>query len=122
MIYTIQEIRNRVTPVAEKYDIKAVFLFGSYARATATEKSDIDLLVDTSGTALRSLLSLGALYNDFEAALEKKIDLITIRALEQQAQMPSEAAFREAVMKERVPLYVGDCTPFSAALPTHCIE
>lgn len=122
MIYTIQEIRNRVTPVAEKYDIKAVFLFGSYARGTATEKSDIDLLVDTSGTALRSLLSLGALYNDFEAALEKKIDLITIRALEQQAQMPSEAAFREAVMKERVPLYVGDCTPFSAALPTHCIE
>ena len=58
-----------------------------------------------SGTALRSLLSLGALYNDLEAVLEKKIDLITIRSLEQRTQMPSEAAFREAVMKERVRLY-----------------
>ena len=92
-------------PVAQKYGIKAVFLFGSYAKGTATEDSDIDLLIDTSGTALRSLLSLGALYNDLEAVLEKKIDLITIRSLEQRTQMPSEAAFREAVMKERVQLY-----------------
>ena len=105
MIYTVQEIQSHVMPVAQKYGIKAVFLFGSYAKGTATEDSDIDLLIDTSGTALRSLLSLGALYNDLEAVLEKKIDLITIRSLEQRTQMPSEAAFREAVMKERVRLY-----------------
>ena len=105
MIYTVQEIQSSVMPVAQKYGIKAVFLFGSYAKGTATEDSDIDLLIDTSGTALRSLLSLGALYNDLEAVLEKKIDLITIRSLEQRTQMPSEAAFREAVMKERVRLY-----------------
>lgn len=105
MIYTVQEIQSRVMPVTKKYGIKAVFLFGSYAKGTATEDSDIDLLIDTSGTALRSLLSLGALYNDLEAVLEKKIDLITIRSLEQRTQMPSEAAFREAVMKERVRLY-----------------
>ena len=98
MIYTVQEIQSRVMPVAKKYGIKAVFLFGSYAKGTATEDSDIDLLIDTSGTALRSLLSLGALYNDLEAVLEKKIDLITIRSLEQRTQMPSEAAFREAVI------------------------
>lgn len=72
MIYTVQEIQSRVMPVAKKYGIKAVFLFGSYAKGTATEDSDIDLLIDTSGTALRSLLSLGALYNDLEAVLEKK--------------------------------------------------
>lgn len=105
MIYTVQEIQSRVMPVVKKYGIKAVFLFGSYAKGTATEDSDIDLLIDTSDTALRSLLSLGALYNDLEAVLEKKIDLITIRSLEQRTQMPSEAAFREAVMKERVRLY-----------------
>lgn len=116
MIYTVREIQNRVAPVAEKYGIKAVFLFGSYAKGTATEKSDIDLLVDTSGTALRSLLALGAFYNDLEAALGKKIDLITIRALEQQAQMPSEAAFRETVMKERIPLYAG------VHVPLRCID
>ncbi len=34
--YTIEEIRRRVTPVAEKYRLAAVWLFGSYARGEAT--------------------------------------------------------------------------------------
>ena len=58
MIYSIYEIQQRIAPVAKQYGVKAVFLFGSYARGEAREDSDIDLLVDTSGTNLRSLLSL----------------------------------------------------------------
>ena len=105
MIYSICEIQQRIAPVAKRYGVKAVFLFGSYARGEAREDSDIDLLVDTSGTNLRSLLSLGALYCDLEAALQKPIDLITVSALEQRAQMPSEEMFRETVMKERLNVY-----------------
>ena len=103
MIYSIYEIQQRIAPVAKQYGVKAVFLFGSYARGEAREDSDIDLLVDTSGTNLRSLLSLGALYCDLEAALP--IDLITVSALEQRAQMPSEEMFRETVMKEKLNVY-----------------
>lgn len=105
MIYSIQEIQQRIAPVAKKYDVKAVFLFGSYARGEAREDSDIDLLVDTSGTELKSLLSLGALYCDLETALEKPIDLITVNALEQRAQMPGEELFRETVIRERMTIY-----------------
>lgn len=105
MIYSIYEIQQRIAPVAKQYGVKAVFLFGSYARGEAREDSDIDLLVDTSGTNLRSLLSLGALYCDLEAALQKPIDLITVSALEQRAQMPSEEMFRETVMKEKLNVY-----------------
>ena len=104
MIYSIYEIQQRIAPVAKQYGVKAVFLFGSYARGEAREDSDI-VLVDTSGTNLRSLLSLGALYCDLEAALQKPIDLITVSALEQRAQMPSEEMFRETVMKERLNVY-----------------
>ena len=50
MIYSIYEIQQRIAPVAKQYGVKAVFLFGSYARGEAREDSDIDLLVDTSGT------------------------------------------------------------------------
>ena len=60
MIYTQDQIRQMIAPIAEKYHLKAVFLFGSYARGDATESSDVDLLVDTAGTSLKSLLSLGA--------------------------------------------------------------
>ena len=105
MVYSIDEIRRIVTPIAEKHKIPAVYLFGSYARGTATADSDIDLLVDTTGTALKSLLSLGALYNDFEAALGKQIDLITVSSLQQKAQMPSQEQFRNAVWNEKVSLY-----------------
>lgn len=54
MIYTQDQIRQMIAPIAEKYHLKAVFLFGSYARGDATESSDVDLLVDTTGTSLRA--------------------------------------------------------------------
>ena len=47
MIYTAGEIRRRITPVAVRYRLKAVYLFGSYVRGEATDESDIDLLIDT---------------------------------------------------------------------------
>ena len=105
MIYTIDEIRQIVTPIAEKYCLPAIYLFGSYARGTANEYSDVDLLVDTTGTQLRSLLALGALYNDLEEALGKRIDLITMSSLRQRVQMSSEETFRDTVWKEKVSLY-----------------
>ena len=41
MIYTIDEISSRIRPVAEKYHLKAVYLFGSYARGEARDDSDV---------------------------------------------------------------------------------
>ena len=35
MIYSIYEIQQRIAPVAKQYGVKAVFLFGSYARGEA---------------------------------------------------------------------------------------
>lgn len=43
MVYSIEEIKRRVTPIAEKYKIPAIYLFGSYARGTVSSNSDIDL-------------------------------------------------------------------------------
>ena len=105
MIYTIEEIRRIITPIAKKYRLPAVYLFGSYARGDATETSDLDFLVDTTGTELKSLLTLGALYTELEEAFQKPIYLITLYSLTQRAQMPSEEAFRDTVWKERVNLY-----------------
>ena len=104
-VYTVDEIADIVGPIAAEYGAERVWLFGSYARGEATEGSDIDLLIDTAGTTLKSLFALGALYCDLEEALQKPIDLITVNALEQRAQMPSEQNFREAVEKERVSIY-----------------
>lgn len=63
MIYTIEEIRRRITPIAEKYDLRAVYVFGSYARNEATENSDIDVLIDTKDSKVKGWI-IGGLYND----------------------------------------------------------
>lgn len=105
MVYTIDEIKARITPVAEKYGIPAVYLFGSYARGTATEESDVDLLVDTAGTKLTNLFALGGLYCDLEDALGKEIDLVTVDTLEQPARMPSDLLFRNNVRKDMMSIY-----------------
>ena len=104
MVYTMDEIRSRVMPIILKYNIPAMYLFGSYARDEATENSDLDFLVDTTGTNLNSLLSLGALYCDLEGAFDKRIDLITVQSIFQPSEMPSDLDFRDSVLRERVQL------------------
>lgn len=104
MIYTIEEIKCRIAPVIEKYRIPAMYLFGSYARGEATEESDIDLLVDTAGTELTSLLRLGALYCDLEEVFNKRIDLITVQSLNQRSTMESDHDFKDTVLQEMLPL------------------
>jgi predicted nucleotidyltransferase len=103
--YTIEEITRRVAPVAQKYGLAAVYLFGSYARGDATADSDVDLLVDISGTEIDSLLKLGGLYCDLEDALETSIDLVTLDSMDEPTDRRSQLHFREAVKRERKMIY-----------------
>lgn len=105
MVYTIDEIKERITPVAKKYGIPAVYLFGSYARGTATEESDVDLLVDMTGVKLTGMFAFGGVYADFEEALEKELDMVTLGTLTQAPRMPSDLLFRENVRKDMMKIY-----------------
>ena len=104
MVYTIEEIKHLVAPIIRKYNIPAMFLFGSYARGEADDNSYLDFLVDTSGTALTSLIKLGALYCDLEELFGKLIDLLTVSSIMQEAMMPSDVEFKKAVIEELIQL------------------
>ncbi len=43
---TVSEIRQAVAPLAKKYQLIKVDLFGSYASGRATEASDADFVVE----------------------------------------------------------------------------
>lgn len=45
-IYSIDEIKKIISPIASRYGVERVFLFGSYARGEATEESDLDFRID----------------------------------------------------------------------------
>jgi uncharacterized protein len=75
----IQELisskREQVLALAEKYGASQVRIFGSVARGTADEKSDIDFLVDLAPG--RSLLDLGGLLYELQILLGRDVDVIT---------------------------------------------
>jgi predicted nucleotidyltransferase len=93
--HTIEEIRRKITPIAEQYGVKRVYLFGSYARGDAKAKSDIDFRID--GGKIRSLFELAEIYYDIEKSLKAKIDLVTTCSLEEN--------FLSKIEKEEVLLY-----------------
>lgn len=78
-VYTIDEIKNIIAPIAKSYGVQKVFLFGSYARGEATASSDLDFCIDAP--SIRDLFMLGGLYADLEDAFSKKLDLITVGSL-----------------------------------------
>ena len=44
-VFTIADIKALVKPIAEKYNVDEIYLFGSYARNEADQNSDLDFLV-----------------------------------------------------------------------------
>jgi addiction module RelB/DinJ family antitoxin len=73
-ILTREKICEAVRDVALKYQIEQVYLFGSYARGDATEKSDCDFRI--VGGNIRSLFDLGGLYDDLNVALGREVDIV----------------------------------------------
>lgn len=52
MVYTINQIKDKIYPVAKKYDLSKVYLFGSYSRGEADEKSDVDIALELEDDSL----------------------------------------------------------------------
>lgn len=105
-VYKIEEIAERVRPIAERYGISKVYLFGSYARGEATEESDVDLLVDAEN--VRGLFALGGVYTDLEEVLNKKIDLVTFDQLKQNSHNPIDSQFICEVETDKKEIYNAD--------------
>ena len=93
--FTIEEIKAIVEPIARKYGVERVYLFGSYARGDVTENSDVDLRVDKG--SLKGMFALCGLYTEIEEALQIKVDVLTTGSLEDD--------FLRKIQKEEVLLY-----------------
>lgn len=73
---TILELKKKIVPILKKNDVKRAAIFGSYAHGDATEKSDVDILIEYKNDD-KSLLDLVGLKMELEEKLNKKVDLLT---------------------------------------------
>ena len=101
-VYSIEDIRSIISPIARRHGVDRVYLFGSYARGEADGRSDIDLCVDAA--SLRGLIAVGALYADLQEALQKKLDLVTEKSL----RYNTDEVFLENLRKDQVLVYEHD--------------
>ena len=94
-IYSLDEIRGIVAPIAKEYQIEQVYLFGSYARCEAGPKSDLDFVIKSEEVI--SLLRLGGFQAALSDAFHKRVDVLTDDSL--------KPDFRKKIEKDKVMIY-----------------
>lgn len=97
--YTINEIKEKLRFIFESEPVYKAVLFGSYARGEATEKSDIDIVVDSHGK-LVNMNFYGVLY-EISESLGKKIDLFEITEIRKNSHLLDEINRKGVVLYER---------------------
>lgn len=97
-----EAIMYLIKPVAKKYKLDKIYLFGSYARGEARKDSDIDLMVE--GGNFGSLFDLVKLQDAFKTALGRDVDVVERSAI-QNDDSRSGRRFRSHFERDKVLLY-----------------
>lgn len=94
---SIEEIKTYIMPIAEKYPIAKIILYGSYARGDASDASDIDLIVDSQGRLRnRKILAFGG---ELLGVLPVRVDVYDI------LEIANPSAMYDNIQKEGVVIY-----------------
>ena len=94
-IYTIDEIKKISVPIAQKYGVEKLALFGSYARGEQKSTSDIDFLIDKVQS--EEMFAFFGFINTLEDNLGISVDVLTYNSLKD--------SFIEDVVEDEVILY-----------------
>lgn len=84
----VQQLRNRQMPpelldFCDRWRIEEVALFGSILRDDFADRSDVDLLVRWEPDTHWTLLDRADMKYELEALLDRRVDLVSRRAIEQ---------------------------------------
>jgi len=82
-MYTIDEIKQIVVPIAQKHGVKKLALFGSYARGEQMAESDLDFIMEPPDKycGFEFYGFLDEFEEDLENGLGLDVDTMTYRGL-----------------------------------------
>ena len=93
--YTIDQLKDIITPIAKQYGVESISLFGSYSKGNPTDQSDVDLKIEKD--RVKSLIQLCGFWLAVEDALRLPVDLITTEA--------PDPDFLDMIARDEVLLY-----------------
>ena len=73
-VYTLKDIKKYIIPILNKYGIKEIYLFGSYARGEANSLSDIDIYCEKGN--IKTLIDQEYLLEELKKVLKKDVDIV----------------------------------------------
>ncbi len=73
--YNNAAVRALIIPIAQKYGVERILLFGSMAREDADENSDYDFLISKGN--LKSLIQYMSFVSELESALNRHVDVVS---------------------------------------------
>lgn len=91
----INHIKKLISPVFNKYNIRAASLVGSAARGEHTPESDYDIVIDIDQPI--SLLTFSRIKIELEDIFHKKIDLIERSAI--------KPVLKKYLLKDEIVIY-----------------
>lgn len=94
-ILQIDTIKEVCINIFKNYNVNYCYLFGSYAKGTPTEKSDVDLLVCTDTTGMKFY----GLVEELRESLKKKVDVLN------QEQIKNNDVLVNEILKDGVKIY-----------------
>ena len=97
MPQNVTEIQMMLTPVFAAYGISRAVLFGSMAKGTATEKSDLDLLVDSKLQGLKFVGFMEAV----RQAVGMPVDVFDVRHIEKGSRIDRESRSTGVMIYEK---------------------
>lgn len=98
-IYTIEEIKQILKKILQNTPVSKVILFGSYAKKSADQKSDLDFIIDSNGVLMG--FNLLELIEKIEKTFHKDVDAFEITEIIENSKIDNEIKRTGVVVYER---------------------
>ena len=96
-IYSINEIKEKLNDLVQNTEVSEIILFGSYAKNTANENSDIDLVIDSNGKLMG--FKLFSLISKIEELFNKNVDAF------EKSEIIKNSSIEKEIMNTGVTIY-----------------
>lgn len=98
-IYSIKDIKKILKETFANTDVEKAILFGSYAKNTQTQNSDIDILIDSNGKIKG--LKFFAIIDIIREKFDKEVDVIDKSEINRNSKIEKEIERTGVVVYEK---------------------